>query len=268
MGWLWLCGQTAPPRPLHHQLLLGRRVAITERMDLHLVWGNGHIFLKPLPRWLIQRRFWAENGLDESEPMSSRPGPGSIRTPRSSALGFLLSYVALIQYESDYHLAREARLIPGELTWKQWKVLVREILQRPVAGHHTQVADRFIYGELRLHRLDLIYQCLGISVKGYLSRWDSYNSFIQSNLHLVVAGTVYLALALGALQVGLSTTGLQGNGSFQAAAYGATVLAMLGPLVAVGLVLIFATLNFIHNWMWNRQNEKKTEKMLGRRWRP
>ncbi|RYO90471.1 hypothetical protein DL766_007769 [Monosporascus sp. MC13-8B] len=43
--WLWIAGRPMPPRPLHHQLLLGREIVIAERMDLHLVWSSGRIFL-------------------------------------------------------------------------------------------------------------------------------------------------------------------------------------------------------------------------------
>lgn len=261
MNWLWLCGQTVPPRPLHHQLLMGRTIVITEHLDCHLVWGRGRIFLKPLPRWLIHRDFW-ENHLDQPAPTSH----GSIRTVRGAALGFLLSYIALIQYESDFYIAKEARVISPEFTWKKWKTLVQEVLG-PDRQLRSQVADRFIYGELRLHRLDLIYQCLGLSLRGYIPRWSSYRSFIQDNLDIVVAGTVYLALVLSAMQLGLSTTNLEGNMSFQAVSYGAAILAILGPLVAVALILLLSILNFLQNWAWNRRNEKKAEKILGRRWR-
>lgn len=241
-----------------------RNIVITERLDCHLVWGNGRIFLKPLPRWLIQRSFW-EGHCNQAEENST--ASGSIRTMRSSALGFLLSYVALIRYESDFEIAKESRVIPAEFSWTRWQVLVREILRTPSDQLRPQVADRFIYGELRLHRLDLIYQFLGISLKGYWPRWNSYRHFIRDNLDVVVAGTVYLALVLSALQVGLSTKVLEANTSFQAASYGAAILGILGPLVSVALIIVYSLLDFVQNWAWNRKNERKTEEMLGRRWR-
>ncbi|KAF3764165.1 hypothetical protein M406DRAFT_346445 [Cryphonectria parasitica EP155] len=263
--WLWLCGQTMPPRPLHAQLLLGRRVVITERLDLHLIWGNDRMFLKPLPRWLLHQQFW-EQHRDDTIRLQAL-SHGSLRTLRSSALGFLLSYIALIQHESDFFIAKDAHIIPDELTWKKWKVLVREILQVPSEQLRLQVADRFIYGELRLRRLNLVYRCLGLSFYGYFSRWNSYSNFVRDNMDLVVAGTVYLALILSAMQVGLSTTTLEGSKAFQAASYGATVLAILGPLGAVTLILVIAVVDFLQNWAWNRRNEKKTEIRLGRTWK-
>lgn len=273
MHWLWLCGQTAPPRPLHHQLLMDRRIVVTERLDFHLVWGDDRMFVKPLPRWLIRRDFWELQLDDEDEDKDPQMGAssgsgagGPIRTVKSVALGFLLSYVALIQHESDFEIAMETRLIPKELTWSKWKVLVREILDGRRERLHRQVADRFIYGELRLHRLNLIYQCLG-RPKGYIPRWNSYKGFIQDNLDVVVAGTVYVVLVLTAMQVGLATTVLEGNTSFEYAAYGTAVFAMLGPLVAVAFVLLFSMVDFCRNWAWNRRNEKKTQNKLGRTWK-
>ncbi|KAM3541340.1 hypothetical protein ARSEF1564_005771 [Beauveria bassiana] len=44
-GWLWVAGLPLPPRALHHQLSLGREIFVTERMDMHLVWTAGRMFL-------------------------------------------------------------------------------------------------------------------------------------------------------------------------------------------------------------------------------
>lgn len=162
---------------------------------------------------------------------------------RSSALGFLLSYVALIRYENDFFIAKQHNLIPSELTWAKWKTLGREILQgRSRLG--SQVADRFIYGELRLSRLDLVHQFLLILPLGYLPRWNSYRRFVVATFDIILSATVYMVVILTALQVGLSTENLQDNIAFQAAAYGTTVLAILGPLVAVAIVLLCCIVDF------------------------
>ncbi|PSR84429.1 hypothetical protein BD289DRAFT_434135 [Coniella lustricola] len=275
MDWLWLCGQTDPPRPLNHQVQMDRRIVVTERMDLHVVRSDDRIFLKPLPRWLLTRTFWEtcydDEIMDEHKTSLAEALPrGSLRTLRSTALGFLLSYIALIQHESDFYIAKAAHVVPDELTWQQWKLLVRQVIQSSddaEAPLRAQVADRFIYGELRLERLNIVYLVRGLSVKGYIPRWNSYGGFIRRNLDAIVAGTVYLALVLGAMQVGLSTTELGGNAAFQSVSYGTAVLAILGPLVAVVLVLGLSAMDFVRNWAWNRDNEKRTQKVLGRRWR-
>ena len=52
--WFWMVGRPTPPRPLHHQKLLGREIFITEQMDMHLVWTAGCMYLKLLPHFLLE----------------------------------------------------------------------------------------------------------------------------------------------------------------------------------------------------------------------
>ena len=56
---LGFAGSKHPAGPLHYQISIGRNIVITERMDLHLLWANdGRIFIKPLPRFLLDSGFW------------------------------------------------------------------------------------------------------------------------------------------------------------------------------------------------------------------
>lgn len=55
---LWLAGLPVPPRPLHYQLVLQREIVVCEKMDVHLVWGNGRIHIKPIPLFLLSPAFW------------------------------------------------------------------------------------------------------------------------------------------------------------------------------------------------------------------
>ncbi|KAK1996735.1 hypothetical protein LX36DRAFT_682201 [Colletotrichum falcatum] len=64
--WLWIVGRPMPPRALHQQHLLNREIAITKKIDLHLV-------------------------------CSGR---------RGRALGFLFLYTALIVHKSDFLLLK------------------------------------------------------------------------------------------------------------------------------------------------------------------
>lgn len=56
-GWLWLAGPPEPPRALYRQLLLGREIFVTEQMDMHLAWTTGRMFLRPVPRFLLEPDF-------------------------------------------------------------------------------------------------------------------------------------------------------------------------------------------------------------------
>src|SRR5207248_8136281 len=89
--YLWLAGVQYPPRSLHRQRMLSRQFVITEQADLHLVWSAGHIFLKPLSRYLLDSQFWQEYLVSPSNDRLY-----------GLALGFLLSYAFLISYESDF----------------------------------------------------------------------------------------------------------------------------------------------------------------------
>lgn len=56
---LWYAGAERPAKPLHEQIMIGREIVITERMDLHLLWTNDRkLFMKPLPGFLLESVFW------------------------------------------------------------------------------------------------------------------------------------------------------------------------------------------------------------------
>jgi hypothetical protein len=40
--------------------LLSREIFVTEQIDIHLVWTTGRIFLKSIPRFLLEPRFWTD----------------------------------------------------------------------------------------------------------------------------------------------------------------------------------------------------------------
>ncbi|KAF6822842.1 hypothetical protein CMUS01_10930 [Colletotrichum musicola] len=229
--WLWIAGRPMPPRPLHQQRLLNREIAVTERLDLHLVWGNGRMCVKPLPRFLLEPRFWWEHLR-----CSSLPGPFAAKQlcacggRRERALGLLFSYAALIAYESDFHIAKANYLLPQEVQWQAWRKLVEELLSPEYI--YPLIDPRFHYGELRLSRLNKIYLLWKTPFRGYVSRWNQYGSFFQDNLAWLASSTVYIAVVLTAMQVGLATDALGKNKAFQSASYGFTVFSILGPLVA------------------------------------
>ncbi|EFY86037.1 hypothetical protein MAC_07921 [Metarhizium acridum CQMa 102] len=131
---LWLAGRPMPPRPLTYQLAASRNIAVVEDVNLHLVWEPGRIFLKPLPRYLLNAAFWTEHlacdtaAQDNSSCVSGvslqQDGPGAPSNALSKrrqlygcAYGFLLSYTALIQHESDYHVAASNHLLPADVDW-------------------------------------------------------------------------------------------------------------------------------------------------------
>lgn len=241
--WLWAAGRPMPPRPLHHQLLLGRQIFVTERLDLHLLWLPGRILLKPLPRYLLLTDFWAL--LDDSSSKKDSRGESIALIAR----GFLSSYIALINHESDFAIARSAHLLPDDLTWAQWSVHCAEYLSLS-ASTPVVVDRRFHYGELRLSRINTIYRFTrpGHVMRGYMSRWNDYGTFLRAQFRLVAAITVYTVVVLTAMQVGLATDRLMQNRAFQMASYGFTIFSIIAPVgLCVGILVVFLVV-FVINW--------------------
>ena len=84
-------------------------------------------------------------------------------------------------------------------------------------------------------------------LRGYVTRWNQYGSFFRDNLAWLASSTVYIAVVLTAMQVGLATQTLQESAAFQSASYGFTIFSILGPLVAAGLVILQFCYLFTHN---------------------
>ncbi|KAF6828579.1 hypothetical protein CPLU01_08448 [Colletotrichum plurivorum] len=240
---LWMAGRPMPPRPLHHQQTLGRDIRITERMDMHLVWATSAIFVKPVPRFLLDPRFW--RSYIRCKDSCCRRSACECRRRWRRAFGFLFSYAALVSHESDFRIAQENRLLPPEVSWRSWRTLVKELLD--AENVYAHVDPRFYYGELRLSRLNKGYYLW--KRRPYKARWSQYSSFLGDNFAAIATWTLYVAVVLAAMQVGLATEALGESPAFQAASCGFTVFAILGPLVGAGVVLLVFLYFFVSNWI-------------------
>jgi len=252
--WLWVAGLPLPPRALHNQLLLGRGIFITERMDMHLVWTTGKMLLKPIPRFLLEPSFWAEYlcckgscGLRDGDvAVCGATNKCERQGLRRRALGFLFSYAALISHESDFRIAQDKHLLPPEVSWPAWRIFVGQLDTERI---YTHVDPRFQYGELRLSRLNKIYAFTQTPLRGYVRRWNQYGAFFHDNFAWLASASLYIVIVLTAMQVGLATESLGRKDAFQAASYGFTVFSILGPLIAVSLIVIAFCCIFVCNWM-------------------
>lgn len=252
--WLWLVGLPTTPRPLHYQVVKKREIVVTEQLDLHLVWSSSSsssIFVKPLPRFLLCPAFWR---------IHVCPHPYLYRT----ALGFLLSYVALIEREVDYNMAVNHGLLPKEITWPGWLELVEEIVctssqaksylvdPSPTSSttsleHRVPVNPRFYYGELRLGRLNWIYRVVMGSPRGYLSGCTTYGAFMRDNINSLITLFAYTTIVLSAMQVGLATEYLANDHSFGMASYVFSIFSILAPLACIVGILGIISMMFVIN---------------------
>lgn len=258
-SWLWICGRPMPPRPLHHQLVIERDIAITENPELHLVWRNKRIYVKPLPEWLLSPRFW--------ETLRARSGTiGSdddISELIMCARGFLFSYCALITYRSDFTIAVDKGLLPPGITWADWKQLSSQLQQ---SHSYKLVTPRYWYGELRLSRLNKIYMyARGQLLRGYstVGGYAVYNDLIHENFAILASLLGYIIIVLTAMQVGLGVERLQTNSSFQNICYGFTVFAIVVPLAGTVVIVVGVLFLFWGHWIATRHYQRSRFKEMG-----
>lgn len=250
--WLWLAGRPMPPRPLHYQLLLKREIFITEQMDMHLVWSTERMFLKPIPRFLLEPRFWSQHLCCDQGCSCSKAGEGlqsdcERRILWKCSLGFLFSYAGLICYESDFLIAQDKHLLPKEIKWLAWRAFVKQLDTEHI---YQRINERFVYGELRLSRLNKITRLSqGRLLVGYMPHWQQYRIFVRDNFTWLASAIAYMIIILTAMQVGLATKTLAENPAFQSASYGFTVFSIFGPAAATGIFLLIFGLIVAHNWM-------------------
>ena len=223
-SYLWLVGRPYLPRPLNIQAVLNRTIIPTTDASLHLVWTSGKIFIKPLPAYIVSEDFYDRCLASPSLPVYDRC-LGS-RNPHGDALGLLYSYLALVPTELDFALAQgdEAHLFPRNYEWDKWQTLTNRVLtDYPENTIYQYMPLRYVYGELRLSRLDKIYRYLrGDWLHGYsrLTGSTSYSEFFLEYIGIVTSVTVYIAIVLTAMAVGLVTEGLKDNPAFIGACYG------------------------------------------------
>ncbi len=144
---LWLIAAQMSQRvdALHIQKFKGRRVAITEDPKLHLILYSDVIFIKPIPRCLLNYQFWKRYLCRRAD-----RNPRETSTNLQSALGFLRTYALLIRHPSDLYLAIESRLLPEDVNWNQFA----RFIERFRHVKDDQVSPRYCFGQLRLTRLN------------------------------------------------------------------------------------------------------------------
>lgn len=235
---LWLAGLPQCARPLHHQLVIDRKIMLTERADLHLLWRDDRLYLKPLPDYLLSYGVWEGTLLKD-------------RDLRENAKGFLLSYLWLIRQKSDFIIAQRENLVSNALTWEHWTTFSIAIFPNIVSNSLEDISPRYLYGELRLGRVNLIYRLcrktrnLKTFIRGHFYGYRTYSSFIGQNFAWVLTVIIYITIVLTAMQVGLATSELQSSRLFNQVSYGFTVFSIVAPLgvvLVLFLVLLFLIL--------------------------
>jgi hypothetical protein len=250
---LWMVGLPQICRTLHEQVMIGREIVITERADLHLVWFNNTIFIKPLPDYLLSYDVW-ESALCLDPKLFQ------------DANGFLLSYMWLICHKSDWRLAQDKELLSKDISWELWINFGRTVLTHIDHVSLKDVNPRYLYGELRLGRLDLICRFCSKTrrfktlIRGYHYGYHQYSTFVERNFAWVLTAIIYITVVLTAMQVGLATTQLKESRVFNRSACAFTVFSILAPLIFLVLGVALLGLVFCTNWFYTRnRNQKATQ---------
>ena len=217
--------------PLHHQLIKRRTIYITERPDLHLVWHCTRIFIKPVPKYLLSYEFRTTTVYKALDGNGNRLS--------LDAVGFLRSYSQLIVHESDFMLAKELKLLPGDVTWPGWCHFIKGFCSL----RDGSVAPRYHYGEIRLTRLNFWHILLYGS--SYASVNHNYATFFAKfgapYLFIFGAATVVLS----ALQTGLQA--FPDHGTYHGLAAKFVPISLIST--AVGLCI----LPLLFLWFWVKE---------------
>ena len=239
---LWLAGLPLPPRPLNVQMALSRQIVADERIHMHMVWEPSlRMHLKPLPCYMLKLQFLKDHIACDVDCGHGKCGKEKSYSCKNDIYecirGFLFSYMALVQYESDFAIAQDHYLLPKTIRWEEWVRFVEELFQNNVANPKN-VNKRYWFGELRLSRLNKIYAVRRLRlIRGFDGgTYQTFGEFLHAYITPISVAIGYIALVLTAMQVGLATNRLQNSVPFQKSSYGFTVFSIIAPLILLVLV--------------------------------
>ena len=256
---LWLVGtqRSSHVSAIHHQLVCGRSIIITEDPKIHLLWIENRVYIKPIPAYLLNQAFWVYFLSQESSPFLSDDRSHLV----SSAMGFLRSYTYLIKHESDFQLAKKYSLIPSSTTWKAWNKFRSSFCDVPDAD----VNPRYLFGELRLSRLNFWS-------KIFLRRMNYFKTRGQTSTYLasIFAPFVYIwaivNVVLAAMQVELAVQQLYGPGdqaswmTFAAVGRWSSIAILVVVAVAALLILLLICVRYVEQLLFATKDLSRTQR--------
>jgi hypothetical protein len=227
-GALWIVGSLGNINPLHHQKVLLRQIIPSESPRLHLLWFGRTIYIKPLPTYLLNTKYYEEIICKDFDLYAL-------------IVGFLLSYISLIQTPVDLEIAKETYLIPKDVSWQSWAIFREAVLTNTKNAH---VDKRYQYGELRLARLDLIWRCTGRGLT-YFTVHREYGTYFNQYFGLLVTAFVFVTAILTAMQIAVTVTGAPKE--VITVCYRFSVAVMIGACVCFAYIAIVFLAMFLYN---------------------
>ncbi|KAL7896965.1 hypothetical protein HDV63DRAFT_82711 [Trichoderma sp. SZMC 28014] len=240
--WLVATQNSTHISSLTHQLVRGRQIVVTEDPGLHLTWIYEKVFIKPLPEYLLSHAFWNYFLVNPNSPIPSPERRAIFR----AACGFLRSYAFLIQHKSDYLLAvhdDSLGLVPKSISFPKLVEFLRCFKSIP----DTEVSHRYLYGDLRLTRLNFwvkIFQ----GRRTYFKQYGQYGAYFAQFYGPLLFVFGIITLALSSMQVVLAAESVTGFGdgwmSFVWMSQGFSVFTLFLTLL-LSLFLIASPILFI-----------------------
>ncbi|KAF3048373.1 hypothetical protein E8E12_011739 [Didymella heteroderae] len=193
---LWWAGPSPEIVSLSQQLVLDRTIRITEDPEVHCLWAEGIVYLKPIPAYLTSHAFWEYL----CERVAGDDGPEERERLRATSLGFLRTYARLIQRRSDFNLARRHDLLPtyksGNMTFEAFVAFISAF----DSVSDKAVSSRWRYGLLQLDALNF-HSVIHLR-RWHLNRFESrYAVYFQRFFPVVLFIFALFSVALSAMQV-------------------------------------------------------------------
>ena len=239
--WLVATQSSSHISSLTHQIVRGRNIILTEKPELHLVWIYDRVFIKPIPKYLLSNAFWKFYLLEKASPI-----PEPLRHDiRKAAVGFLQSYIYLIQHKSDFRLAKNEthRLLPKKVSYHDFIKFItafREV-------QDEDVSPRYRFGELRLTRLNLWSKILLRRFTYQKVHWQ-YGAYLAQFYGPLLFIFAVLKISLSAMQVGIAALPSVRPSSWAAfvkVSQGFPVFTLILVMLLISLLLLmFLSLSF------------------------
>lgn len=174
---LWVAGKPNNIQPLNKQLCHGKKIVLTSDINMHMVWYGDTIFIKPFPTYCSNFQIVENTMLDESI--------------YSNVCGFINSYTLMIRCLTDFNIAKENKLF--DISWDQWKVFSSNVKKQ-------EYTNRYKYGTLRLHRLNLIYR---FSFNGlyFFNLYSEYGEYMSQYFTISIIIFAFMTIILTCGQV-------------------------------------------------------------------
>ena len=232
-SYLWFAGSKGNFSALHYQKILCREIILSECSDLHLVWFDRIIYIKPLPISFLNYSFI--NGVIL---------PDTILY--GNVFGFLYSYMMLIQHASDLCLAHKLGLISKKVEWIPWRQFRTAFLRNISSSQvkRTLMNKRFEYGELRLTRLNYLYR---LSFRGlkYFTIHREYTTYFRNYAAVGIMLFAFVTVALTALQVVVGINGV--SQALVETSYRFSIVALFVVAIFSAVVLLIFVSLFLVN---------------------